>query len=450
MTIRVFGRALGIAALASLAATSVHAETISQALASAYAKNPQIVSAILGAKIQAENIAAAKAGTRPRIGASANITDTWSVTGGTNVGTTALSLTYNQVIFDSNATNAQIEAARAGAIAQAEAARSTEQDVLLSAAQAYVNVVRDTRLVQLRSENIKFYQAQVRSAQDRLNIGEGTKISLAQAQAGLAQGIAAYQSAISSLQLSQATFARYMGHSPKNLALSFPYDRLMPKSLDDGVAIAEREHPALRAAEAQIRASKASLDAAQSSFGPTVSLSGSLTQSQNLTYGSSNVGGQIGVTLSVPLYAGGALGAAERKANLTQIKSEVDARNIRDQISTAVISAWTGIRSAAASIAAITSSENASQQALNGVIEEQKVGQATTLDVLNSRSTLTDVQVSKITAQANKVSAEFGLLAAIGRMTAEDLQLAVTIQSADGYRAKVEDIWQDLRSVPGE
>lgn len=443
-----WGTALGLAGLLALGPAAAKAESITQALASAYANNPQILSAVLGAKIQAENIAAAKSGTRPQIGAGANFSDNWSVTGGTNVASTSLSLTYNQVIFDNNATNAQVEAARAAAIAQGEAAHNTEQDVLYNAAQAYISVVRDTKLVQLRADNVRFYQAQVRSARDRLTIGEGTKISLAQAQAGEAQAAAAYQAAINNLKVSQATYARYMGHAPRGLTLSFPYDRLVPGNIDKAVSIAEREHPAIRAAEAQVRATQASLDAAQAGFGPKVSLNGALTTNQNLTYGTTAVGGQVGVTLSVPLYSGGALGASVRKANLGQIRSEVDARNIRDQVRMAVISAWTGIRSSAASLAAIRASENASGQALNGVIEEQKVGQATTLDILNSRSTLTDVRVSKITAEANQAAAKFGLLSAIGRLSAEDLRLPVKIQSADGYRTKVEDIWQDLRAVP--
>lgn len=448
MKIRGLGAAWGLAVSMTLVPGLARAESITQALASAYANNPQILSAVLSAKIQAENIAAAKSGTRPQIGAGANFTNNWSISGGNSAATSSLSLTYNQVLFDNNATNAQVEAARAAAIAQSEAAQSTEQDVLFNAAQAYINVVRDTALVKLRADNVRFYGAQVQSARDRLAIGEGTRISLAQAQAGEAQAVSSYQAAINSLKVSQATYARYMGHAPRALGLSFPFERLLPASLEKAVAVAEREHPAIRAAEAQIRAASASLDGAQAAFGPKVSLNGAITTNQNYTVGNTAVGGQVGVTLSVPLYAGGALGAAARKANLTQIRSEVDARNIRDQVHTAVISAWTAIRSAAATLAAIRASENASSQALNGVIEEQKVGQATTLDVLNSRSTLTDVRVSKITAEASQIAAKFGLLSAVGRLTAQELSLPVTIQSADGYRAKVEDIWQELRAVP--
>lgn len=450
MKISQIARAGGLAFFLAAGTGAANAESLTQALASAYANNPQIVSAILGAKISAESIVSAKSGLRPTIGLSGSMNNSWTVSGGSSATTTTSSfgVSYSQTLFDSYQTNASVEAARASAIAQAESARVTEQTVLLAAANAYVGVVRDTRLVKLRADIVTFLRAQAKSAQDRLNIGEGTKIELSQAQASLAQAVANYQSAINDLQLSQATYARYMGHAPKNLSLVFPYDKMLPTSLQAATALAEKQHPSILASRAAIRAAKASLDATKSAYGPTVSLSGSAAIAQNYSSGSSVPSASVGLTVSVPLYAGGALGAAERKANLSQIQSEVDARNVRDEINTAVISAWTSLKSAAATIAAITSSENASQQALEGVIEELKVGQATTLDVLNARSDLTTIQVSKITAEANKVTAAFGLLSAVGRLSAPDLHLPVKIQSADGYRAKVEDVWAELRALP--
>ena len=87
----------------------------------------------------------------------------------------------------------------------------------------------------MRQANVKFYQAQVDSSNDRLKIGEGTKIDVSQAQARLAQGVAAYESAVAALQTSQASYERYVGHKPKNLSSNYNLGSLMPKSLDSAV-----------------------------------------------------------------------------------------------------------------------------------------------------------------------------------------------------------------------
>src|SRR5690606_31300828 len=105
-----------------------------------------------------------------------------------------------QTIFDNNRTAAQIEVARASAEAAEYQIRNTEQTVLLDVVQAYMAVLSGRELLSLRQENITFFQAQLQSAQDRLDVGEGTRIDVAQAQARLAQGQAAYQAAVSSLQ----------------------------------------------------------------------------------------------------------------------------------------------------------------------------------------------------------------------------------------------------------
>jgi len=183
-----------------------HAETLREALTSAYLNNPTILSALLNVKATAENIALAKSAKLPTIGASASVTQSYApgLPIPSPVGTVGISA--SQTIFDNFKSDADIEAARALTEASRYALQNSEQNVLLAVVQAYMGVIQNTQLVQLRQANVKFYQAQVDSANDRLKIGEGTKIDVSQAQARLAQGTAAYQSAVSALQTSQATY----------------------------------------------------------------------------------------------------------------------------------------------------------------------------------------------------------------------------------------------------
>lgn len=448
----VFRRDIVASALALLlAAGSIggsQAQSITQALTVAYDHAPELQAALLSAKSAAENVALAQAGNRPTIGATITGAHNWILAGGTVSESNSLTtgLAYNQTIFDNFRTDAQVEAARAGAEAAEYEIRNTEQNVLLAVIEAYMSVLTDRQLVALRQESINFFKAQLQSARDRLDVGEGTRIDVAQAEARLAQGNAAYRAALSSLEISQATFQRYVGAAPQHLDSSHNYSRLVPSSLQAAISEAETGHPAILLSKAAIRAAQASTDAAQAAFGPTASVTGSVG-SRYTGAPSDGFSGSIGFTVTIPLYAGGAIGANVRQANIQQIRSEVDAMSAYDQIREAVIAAWAGIQSADAQISAANSAVSASRTVLNGIVEERDLGTRTTLEVLDAQAELTTAREGLINASTNKVIATFSLLSAMGRLTANDLGLAVEVKSAVRYNQVVEDVWQELRTV---
>ncbi len=443
-SVRAGALALMFSALPALA----HAETLREALTSAYLNNPQILSALLNVKATAEGIATAKSEKLPTISGSGSLSDSYTA-GGSGSATATVGVSYGQTIFDNFKSDADIEAARALTEASRYALQNSEQNVLLAVVQAYFNVIQYTQLVQLRQENVKFYQAQEQSANDRLKIGEGTKIDVSQADARLAQGTASYQSAIASLQTAQATYEQYVGHKPKSLTGSYKVGSLMPKSLDAAIAEALVAHPAILSAKAAIRAAQAGSDAANAAFGPSLSASASI--------GSTLFGGSpgttpapkatVGFSLAVPIYGGGRYGSAIRKANISQIKSEVDALTARDQVKESLIAAWSTLQNASAQITSANSAVASGDLALQGTVQERDVGQSTTLDVLNAQSELEATKEGLIAATAGKAIATFAVIAATGHLTAADLGLDVQVQTGEDYIAKVEDVWAELRAL---
>lgn len=439
-------------ALAAASVGGAQAQSITKALTAAYDHAPDLQAALLNAKSAAENIALANAGKRPTIGASLSGNHSLSLPAGSTQWVQGSSITtgisYNQTIFDNYKTDAQIEAARAGAEVAEHQIRNTEQNVLLAVVQAYMAVLSDRQLVALRQENLSFFRAQLQSANDRLEVGEGTRIDVAQAQARVAQGEAAYRAALSSLEISQATFQRYVGVAPSNLDTSHNYARLVPNSLQAAISEAEIGHPAILMAKAAIRAAQAGSDVAQAGFGPTATINGQA--GTRWSPGGSPQDGfsaSVGFQITVPIYAGGALGASVRQANIDQIRSEVDAMGAYDQIREAVISAWAGIQSADAQISAANAAVSAGREVVEGVIQERDLGTRTTLDVLNAQAELSTAREGLINASSGKVIATFSLLAAMGRLTALDLGLPVEVKSAVQYTQTVEDVWQELRTV---
>ncbi|HTN61819.1 MAG TPA: TolC family protein, partial [Devosia sp.] len=332
---------------------AAQAETLTEALTSAYINNPNIESALLSVKSAAEDIALREAGKRPTIAANISGNYNWAVTNGGFADTQSLTagVSYNQRLFDNFKTDAQIEQARAFSDMSGQALRNAEQNVLLSVAQAYMNVIRDSQLVASRQESITFYDAQLKSANDRLEVGEGTKIDVAQATARQAQAVASYRAAQASLQTSQASYQRWVGHKPSNLTSNVGFAAMLPASIDAAIASAEERHPAILSAKAAIRAGQANTDAAQAAFGPTLDLIGQICGVGCFNVPSqAGMSGSVKLSLSIPIYAGGAMGASVRKANLEQIKSEVDAMATYDEVREAVITSWATLQNSSAQI----------------------------------------------------------------------------------------------------
>jgi outer membrane protein len=192
-------RASAVALIMAAAPAVVQAESLRQALESAYSNNPAIMSALLSVKATAEDIARAKASKLPQIDLNASSGIGWAVTNGTSTVSQPsfkLGVDYRQNLFDNFQSEASIEGARAMTEVSKYALRNSEQNVLLSAVQAYMNVVRDQQLVALRQDNVSFFEAQVDGADNRLRMGQGTKIEVSQAQARQAAAVACYRAAM--------------------------------------------------------------------------------------------------------------------------------------------------------------------------------------------------------------------------------------------------------------
>jgi outer membrane protein len=91
----------------------------------------------------------------------------------------------------------------------------------------------------------------------------------------------------------------------------------------------------------------------------------------------------------------------------------------------------------------------ASNEALDGVIEERKVGQATTLDVLDAQAKVLEAEESLASSRHDAVVASFATVAAMGHLTVEEVNLKVAKYEPDVHYKAVKDKWFGLRTVDG-
>lgn len=428
-----FKQVLSVSVIALLTmVSSAQAQSLTAALAYAYENNPEIASSFLSVRAARQGILAAEGARLPTIGAAGSVgyTETWpdSPQGGWS---DSLGLSYEQNLFDAGSSSAAINGAEAQYDAAVYGARNTEQNVLLSVVQAYVNVVANRRIAEIRQESVGFVDAQVGSARDRLELGEGTQLEVSQAEASLAQSTAAYQAAINNLRTSEANYQRWVGQAPGSLSGGYNFASLLPGSLDAALARANSGHPALLASAAQLRAAQYGYEETLASFGPNLSVTGNVGVGGFTTPGPVGTSASIQLRLSVPIFVPTRDPSVEQ-ANIGQIQTQLEGFATRDQIVEAVRQGWAGIQAATAQIEAATAAVAASRLALQATVDQNELGQATTLDVLDARASVATVEETLISAQSQRTIAAYSLIAAMGTLTAQDLGLPVQPRTVEG------------------
>ncbi len=360
-------------------------------------------------------------------------------------------ITVSQTLFDGLRTTNNIKSAESNVFASRENLRNVEQSVLQSGAQNYMDVLRDTAILDLRNSNIKVLDEQLRQTQDRFKVGEVTRTDVAQAEASLAGARAGYFAAQSQLQNSIASYRQVIGEQPTRLEPARPLDRGIPPSLENAIAVSQIEHPSIQAALHAVDVSELQVKIAEGALYPTLSLNGSAQQRYDLSNigGSSAFVGSIVGSLSVPIYEGGASYAQIRQAKeqlgIAQFQADVS----RDNVRAAVISSWGLLVSSKAAVQADQAQVNAAGIALNGTREEARVGQRTTLDVLNAQQTLLNARVQLVGAQRDRVVATYAILASCGRLSASLLGLQLQPYNPAVHFDQVKDKWFGLRTPDG-
>lgn len=457
----IFRRTAVAAALSTalwLVPHAVFAETISNAMEKAYQNNPDLNAVRAGLRATDEGVPIAKSGYRPQV--SASVTGTATRLGteslfrrGTpllaeDYTTGAASITITQQIFDGFQTLNNVRAAEANVFSSRETLKANEISILLAAAQSYANIARDQRIVSIRKQNLAFLKEQLKAAKSRLDVGEGTRTDVSQAEAELAGAQAILVNAVAQLKQSEAVYVQIVGAAPKGIKQPAPASKALPKNLDQAVAAGLRDHPSIAAAQYNVDSAGFRVKSAEGTMLPGVVIQGSV--SRNTTdrdRNSDTANASITARLEVPLYQGGAEYGQIRQAKERLGQQRILVDSARLEVQQTIITAHAQFEAALATTVANKSQVSAANQALAGVIEERKVGQRTTLDVLDAQQSVLVAEESLVTSQRNAVVASYSLLAAMGRLTIQSQGLQVAEYRAEEHYEAVKDKWFGLRTV---
>jgi outer membrane protein len=441
------------------------ADTIEAALVRAYQNNPQLNAQRAQVRFTDENVPQALSGYRPKVGITASAgyqyLDTLSTQGGdanhlvktelhgTNpprsVGATVTQTLYNgqQTANKTRAAESQVSGAR-------EDLRVLDQTILLSAATVYMDYLRDAAIVEVQQSNVRVLEQTLKQTQDRFNVGEVTRTDVAQSEAQLAAGKTQLLTAEANLVTTRSKFRQIIGNEPQGLAPGSPVDRFLPGTLPSAVELGLIENPNVTAAMYGIDVSYLQVKVNEGALLPSVSLQASVSQSYEsslILYRSFGAG--VTANLTVPIYQGGAEYSLIRQSKETLAQQRLALEQTRDATRANVVTAWGQLVAGKAQVTSAQSQVTASEIALNGVREEAKAGQRTTLDVLNAQQALVNARVALVTAQHDRVVASYGVLNAVGRLSPQVLNLPTTTYDPSVHYHQVRDSWVGIRTPDG-
>jgi outer membrane protein len=441
------------------------AETIEAALVRAYQNNPQLNAQRALVRSTDENVPQALSGYRPKVAVTASAgyqySDSLSTAGGTpNVlvrteihganPPRSVGLNVTQTLFNGNQTANKTRVAESQVSGAREALRVLEQTVLFSAASTYMDYLRDAAIVEVQKSNVRVLEQTLKQTRDRFNVGEVTRTDVAQSEAQLAAGKTQELQAESNLVTTRANYRRVIGNEPENLAPGSPVDRYLPPSLPQAVELSLIENPNVTAGMYGIDTNFLQVKINEGALLPVVTLQGSVQQSYEQTlliqrqFGASAV-----AQLTVPIYNGGGEYSLIRQSKETLAQQRLNLETTRDQTRANTVTAWGQLVAGKAQVSSAQAQVQASEIALNGVREEAKAGQRTTLDVLNAQQALVNARVALVTAQHDRVVASYSVLNNVGRLSPQVLNLPTITYDPSVHYQQVRDSWFGVRTPDG-
>ena len=441
----------GVVAVGVLGAESVRAESLEDVLSSTYATNPTLAARRARVRATDESVPQALSNWRPTVTMSGSVgrgnysSNAYAKYGSTRTPKTG-ALTVTQPLFRGGRTVAATSQADNTVASERALLAATEESVLLNAATAYLNVVRDEDVVKLSVNNEQVLLKQLEATQERFKVGEITRTDVSQAEARMSKATADRVAAEGTLQTSRANYMNAVGHTPE-APVQPALPSALPGSLDDLTAAALATNPTVVAADYAYAAAQDGVDLVFGELLPTLSLSADVTRSlQTSAMGtggatSETIAREVLLNLSVPLYESGSVYARVRASKHTAGQRRIEADQARRDAVEAAAKSWETLQAAKAQAKAYDAQIKASELALAGVREESKVGSRTVLDVLNAEQELFDARVNLVRAQHDVLAAAFQVKSSAGQMTAQGLNLPVAIYDPTKHYDDVRGKW---------
>src|SRR4051794_9474494 len=448
-----------VAGITVLGVRAASAETLREALELAYRANPALNAQRASLGATGENLARTKAGFHPKISAAADlglyrdstkpsaedcsrpfVGDTLTNAGcdpyTTRTTPRGVGVQFNQNLFDGFRTTSSVRQAKSQISAAEATTRNVEQNTLLLAVTAYVDVLADTAIVAAAAKNVAALQDQQQQTRARHSYGDVTKTDVAQIETRLAAAQAQHSLAIANREGDVAAYRRVIGIPPRNLMPPREVGALVPAGLEETVERSLADNPSIHAAKFGIDVAVLQTKIIRSELLPNVSLTGSVIRRYDISStGDERVAGAVTGQVSIPLYDGGDVAARTRQSNFVSAQRRLEADSVRDEIRALAEKSWNQYHGARQRVAAAQAQTRAATVAVAGIQSEWKFGERTLREVLDAQQDAVNARINLVLAQRDLVVSSFTVAQATGRLNLEQLDRIDLTARLDGVFA---------------
>lgn len=436
--------------LASALSTTASAETIFEAMNAAYENNPTLQSQRAYLRSIDENAAIARSGFRPNLSLNGsygevNSNDDLNQSGSDGSTSKNISANITQPIFSGLSTVNTVKSTDSAIRAEQNNLMNVEQSILLEASTAYFDVVQNKAIVDLQKNNEKLLKKRLDETLERFKVGEVTRTDVSQAKARYSSAQSDRISSEGTLEASKAEYARIVGNEPKDLTEPGDINKFLPSGFREAYEYAKEHNYSIQQAKHNLDSKEYNVSAQTGGLFPVVSLDGSVAKSNNNPAGiygehtTDNV--EWGVNVNVPLYNGGETRAKIRQSKYQKWQAQEQVLEAERQLRSDLKSAWEYMSTNKARISSIKDQVKANEIALDGVQKEEALGNRTILDVLNAYQELLNSNVEEVKARRDYYVSSMALLMAMGKLTAQDLNLNVNLYDAKKHYKDTRGKW---------
>ena len=410
-----------------LFSNNVNANTLFESLNAAYLNNPKLNAERASMRASKEEKSEAVSEFLPSVIISGYISEQ-NNTGGSesNFGPSEQSVKVEQKIFQGFSGVANLKKKKYGYNIAEFKLKKIEQETLLAAAKAHVDLLLSKKKVNINLQNVDLLERQVETDQNRLEKGEINLTDLSQSESSLAGAMAALIAAQNNLVTSRANFEKVIGQKPSENIQEVKKTNLnLPKSLTAAYDISNLENPDLRIAFLEFEQSKLDVVIAGSDLSPSATLSYKIAEQDDFSATVQDRTQQtVTATATWPLFSGGSNIFNLRKTRELRNQKELLLQDSKKKTEVGVANAWSNHQSSKGVLDSIRSQVKAAEIANEGItLEYESGGSRTTLEVIQSRSILLNSRINLASSERNFFISQFSLLSALGRLTAKQLNL---------------------------
>jgi len=405
------------------------ANTLFDSLNSAYLNNPKLNAERANMRASREEKRESISEFLPSVTVSGYVSDQENTkTGGSdsNFKPAEQSVTVEQKIFQGGSGVANFMKKKHGQSLGEFKLKKIEQEILLEAAKVHTGLLLNKNKVNINLMNVDLFERQVENDQNRLEKGEINLTDLAQSESSLAGARAELIAAQNDLVTSKANFDKIIGKKPtENIQEVKEINLNLPESLAAAYNISNSENPNLQIALLEFEQSKLDVVIAGSELSPTATLSYKIAEQDDISATTQDRTQQtVTATATWPLFAGGSNLFNLRKAQELRNQKELLLQDSKKTTETDVTNAWSNYQSSKSVLDSIKSQVIAAEIASEGItLEYESGGNRTTLEVIQSRTILLNSSINLASSERNFFISQFNLLLAVGRLTAQQLNL---------------------------